>query len=546
MVLLYIMVDFLNSETLLMDLGLVGAEIVLLILSFIFINLLIYLGFKAFYTLPGIKKIKDRFETIRMNIKWVLVFLCFIFSLAWVGFSGYLLYVHRQEGLLAYHQELLSQVPANIWIELGLGFAKIIGAIVLATISIRIVRRILQAIEAKAKAWEGIKANDESIEIFSHSLGSILSNGAWLLVFVFSVWTLPYLSFLSKYLLVIFKIYIYISLGSLAVGSVAVIVDSLDALSVKYSSPDNILSAYHHVRGLVPLFRRSLEYIIYVFVATLVVMQFDFFAPLAAYGPKIVQIIGIFFLARVFVVISELALDRFFAGSEKVSEVERQRQMTLLPLAKSFFRYAIFFIAFVLMLRAFDINPTAILAGAGIVGIVVGLGAQSLINDLVSGFFILFENIYLVGDYIESEDARGKVEGIDIRTTRIRDPNGQLHILRNGQMSKIINYSKGYTHAVVEVGVAYDSDLNKVYKVLKETGKKIKEINPDVLDATEVRGLEDFGESQLTVRTTTRVKPGRHLEVAREYRKMLQEAFDKEGIEIPFARRVVIFKNKPA
>ncbi|MEA3494052.1 MAG: mechanosensitive ion channel family protein [Candidatus Margulisiibacteriota bacterium] len=539
------MADFLNSETLLMDLGLVGAEVVLLIILFIFINFLIYLGFKMFYTIPFVKKLKDKFETIRQNIKWILVFLCFAISLALAGFNAFLIYKHQEEGLLAYHQLLLLKIPTDVWIEFGIGIAKIIGVIILATVAVRILRKVLNNVEARAKAWEGIKANDESIELFSHSLSRIMANGIWLLVFVFAVWTLPYLSFLSPYLFLIFKVYIIISLGSLAVGSVAVIVDSLDALSVKYSSPDNFLSFYEHVRELVPLFRSSLEYIIYVTVATLVVMQVEFVAPLAKYGPKIVQVIGIFFLARAAVVLSGLIADKFFVKHDNVTETDRQRQLTVLPLVKSVSKYSIFFIAFVLMLRSFDINPAAILAGAGIVGIVVGLGAQSLINDLVSGFFILFENIYLVNDYIESEDARGKVEGIDIRTTRIRDPNGQLHIIRNGLMGKIINYSKSYTYAVVEVGVAYDSELDQVYRVLRKTGEKLKEKNPDVIEPTVVQGLDNFGESELTIRTTTRVKPGRHLEVARDYRKMIKEAFDLEGIEIPFARQVIIFKNSP-
>jgi len=329
------------------------------------------------------------------------------------------------------------------------------------------------------------------------------------------------------------------------VGSVAVMVDTLDALSRKYASPDNILSYYSHLSGLVPLFRRSLEYVIYVTVATLAVAQIKFIAPLADYGPVLIKIIGIVFLSRVFVVLSALMIDNFFTDSGKLSDIELQRQKTLLPLVKSSFKYAIYLIAFVLILHALNINPTPVLAGAGILGIVIGLGAQPLVNDVVSGFFILFENVYLVDDYVETESARGKVEAIDIRTTRIRDPNGQLHILRNGQLNTVINYSKTYTHAVVEVGVAYDSDLNKVYAVLKKTGEELKKSHPDVLDATEVKGLENFGESELLIRTTTRVKPGCHLSVARDLRKMIKEAFDREGIEIPFARRVLIFKNQP-
>ena len=532
-----------SFESMVANAAVIGGEIVLLIAVFIIINLVVALIFRELKIIPVLKRFEERLETIRLNIKWVLIFICFALSLSVIAFNGYLIY--RGKDLVEYGRQMLLDIPSGLWIEFGLGLAKIIGMVILATVVIRIIRGILSRLDAKAKAFEGIKANDESIESFFNSLYRILSNGIWLLVFVFAVWTLPYLSFLSPYLFLVFKIYIIISLGMLAVGSVAVIVDSLDALSKKYSSPDNILSYYSHLSGLVPLLRRSLEYIIYVFVATLVVMQIEFISQLAVYGPIAVQIIGIIFLSRVFVVVSDLVIDRIFAGTERSSELERQRQKTLLPLIKSFFKYAIYFIAFVLILRAMNINPAPILAGAGIVGIVVGLGAQPLINDLVSGFFILFENIYLVDDYIETETARGRVEGIDIRTTRIRDPNGQLHILRNGQLSKVINYSKSYTYAVVEVGVAYDSSLDHVYAVLKKTGEELKEQDPNVLEPTQVKGLENFGESELLIRTTTRVKPGKHLEVSRRYRKMIKEAFDRQGIEIPFARRVVIFKQPP-
>ena len=155
------------------------------------------------------------------------------------------------------------------------------------------------------------------------------------------------------------------------------------------------------------------------------------------------------------------------------------------------------------------------------------------------------KSCYLVGDFIETGTARGVVENIQLRTTRIRDPDGQLHILRNGQLGEVVNFSKGYTYAVVEVGVAYDSNLDHVYEVLKKTGEELKAANPDVLEPTNVQGLDNFGESELTIRTLTRVKPGRHRQAARQYRKMIKDAFDREGIEIPFAQRVIIFQNQP-
>jgi small conductance mechanosensitive channel len=122
-----------------------------------------------------------------------------------------------------------------------------------------------------------------------------------------------------------------------------------------------------------------------------------------------------------------------------------------MPMVKSFASAIVWFAAIVLMLNVVGINPFPLLAGAGILGIVIGFGAQPVINDVTSGLFILFENIFLVGDYIEVGAARGTVEAIQLRTTRLRDPNGALHIVRNGQLSGIVNFSKSYTFAVVEV-----------------------------------------------------------------------------------------------
>ena len=112
------------------------------------------------------------------------------------------------------------------------------------------------------------------------------------------------------------------------------------------------------------------------------------------------------------------------------------------------------------------------------------------------------------------------------------------------QIGEIINYSKEHTRAVVEVGVAYESDLDHVFRVLDQVGKEIKEKDPDVLEPTVVRGLQNFGESELLIRTITKVKPGQHRQVQRDLRKMVKEAFDREGIEIPYARRVLILKDE--
>ena len=160
------------------------------------------------------------------------------------------------------------------------------------------------------------------------------------------------------------------------------------------------------------------------------------------------------------------------------------------------------------------------------------MGAQPVINDLVSGFFILLENLFLVGDYIETGTARGTVEAVDIRTTRIRDPNGQQHILRNGQLGAVINYSKKYTYAVVEVGVLHSADLDQVSQLLEEVGSTLNSQTVDVLEPTQVQGVERFTGEGPILRTVTRVKPGRHQQVARIYRRLVKEKFDEIGIKL--------------
>lgn len=244
--------------------------------------------------------------------------------------------------------------------------------------------------------------------------------------------------------------------------------------------------------------------------------------------------------------VTNLAIEKLLLGNKSLSDLQRQRRLTIVPLIQSFLKYLIYFTAGIAILKNLNIDPTPILAGAGIVGLAVGFGAQNLINDMVCGFFILFENYYLVGDYIQVKDSQGFVEAIDLRTTRIRHPNGQVQILRNGEIKDIINYSKQYIYAVVEVPVSYKINLDRVYGIIEKIGKDLKENNQDILEPTRVDGVEKFGEHNVLIRTLTKVKPGTHNKTQRLLRKLIKDVFDREGIEIPFVERVVILnKDNP-
>lgn len=535
--------QILPLEGLYLDLSVIAGQVIGIILIMGVLYSVLYYLLRRVKALPFLARYESTMALLRRNIRILLFIVGALLCLGVIAFDGYLMFTGQD--VYGYYVAQIENIPADFWQTQLINLGKVVGLIILVWLVNKPLVRLFQLLATKTRAFEQIRANDESITTFFESLNKIRFNVLVLFVVAAatSLFGLPQV--VSNTLYTGLRIYLIVALGLLFVKAVAVLVESLDALSVKYSTSSNILGVYERFRGLVPLLRRSLEYVIYIFVATLVLLQVEAVAPLAKYGPRIVQVIGIFFLSRVVVEFVEYLVDRSMTNSEKVDGVALQRQLTLVPLIKSVLRYLVYFGAFVLMLGALELNPGPVLAGAGLVGLVVGLGAQPLINDVVSGFFILFENLFLVGDYIETGSARGVVEAIDIRTTRIRDPNGQQHILRNGQLNEIINYSKKFTFAVVEVGVAYDSNLEQVYDVLREVGAALQAQNSDVLAQTEVQGLEAFGASELLIRTVTRVKPGQHAQVAREYRFLVKEYFDRHNIEIPFTQHVVTLQHKP-
>ncbi len=481
----------------------------------------------------------QRSQAARRFMRQLFVPLWILLVLIIVAKGAYLIYQGADVGAVG--REWLASITAEFRHVALLGMAQAGCLVFMVAWFQRRMRLLLWSAEAWAKAFEQITANDEAVEGFFGSLAGILAKALWLVCLVLVVRLLNLPEPVSTLLFVATRIYLIVALGALLAKAVTVVVESLDALSGKYTDAGSPLRHYDRLRVLVPLLTRSLEAVIYVGAASLVALQVEAIADLAEWGPRLIQVIGVFFAARVLVELSELVSGRILQGRSDLDEGTRKRRETLLPVVKSAFRYTIYLVSVVLALSALELNPTPLLAGAGILGLVVGLGAQPLINDIVSGFFILFENLYLVGDFIETGSARGIVEVIDIRTTRIRDPDGQQHILRNGQIGEIINYSKSYTHAVVDVGVAYDSDLDRVYSVLEKVGIEFAREHPDVLAPTKVEGLDGFGESELPVRTVTRVRPGTHNPVARELRRRIKVAFDEHDIEIPFARRVLIF-----
>lgn len=513
------------------------AEISLVFLVFFLLNWFVGKLSKLLMKVSILKTEERSIITLRRKMRGILILACVVLCIMIVGVNGFLLY--QGENIKQYTLDQIRRIPLGFWVTLAIGSVQSIGILILAAIALKFLRYWLRVACIRAKNFEQNTTDDERIDAFFSALNTIASSGIWLWALIWCTQLLKVPAVVSQYLYILLRIYAIVAVGLLILKAVAAIIDSLDALSLRYSSPDNLLRFYDRLRHLIPFLKRCLESVIYVSMATLVVQQVQLSANLASLGSQIIKIIGIVFISRVFVEVAHLMVEEVLLKHQNLTDIQRQRRLTIIPLLQSFLKYWIYFGAAIFILNTFGIDPTAILAGAGIVGLVVGLGVQNLINDMVCGFFILFENYYLVGDYIEAGKAEDKVvegivEAIELRTTRIRHPNGQLQIIQNGNIGSITNYSKQYIYAMVEVGVSYDSNLAHVYRVIEEVGQQLKVDFPDVLEPTQVDGVENFGEYNLLLRTLTKVKPGRHLQIQRVLRKRFKDAFDQEGIAIPF------------
>lgn len=420
----------------------------------------------------------------------------------------------------------LREISPEVWIGLGIACGKLVlVAVVLVTV-VRLVRRLLRHLMAKINQWDSLEDNDRSLDRFFAGLDRAVVISAWLGFAAIACLLINLPEWCAKGLASITRIYAIIAIGLLVLRATAVVVDTCEGLSRRYAEKRDWLKYYDHLRPLVPLLRRCLEYALWIAMASLVLRELPPTEGIAQYGPGLMQAIGVFFVGRVVIEVGNLLIGRTLLGRDGLSDLERRRRETIVPLARSLFRVACYFAIAILILDALNIDTTPFLAGAGILSMVIGLGAQAMINDVVSGFFILFENVYLVGDVIEGGGAKGTVESIEFRTTRIRDADGRLHIIRNGDMKQVVNYSKEFIRAVVPFEVGYDTDLPLVFRTINACGERFRTDNPDVLAAVEIDGITGFSGSALTIRTTMKVRPGRHDAVAAAWRLVLKEAFD--------------------
>ncbi len=194
----------------------------------------------------------------------------------------------------------------------------------------------------------------------------------------------------------------------------------------------------------------------------------------------------------------------------------------------------------------FDLAP--LIAGAGIVGVAVGFGAQSLVADFLSGLFMLMEDQYGVGDWVDVGDTSGVVEHVGLRTTRVRSLDGLLWTVRNGEIVRTANANHGWGRAVVDIGVGYDVDLARAQEVILGVAGRAAQ-DPDLAEKfagePEVWGIQELGDDAVTIRLVAKTAPGLQWGVARELRLRIKQELDAQGMELPFPQRTVWIRTEP-
>lgn len=262
-------------------------------------------------------------------------------------------------------------------------------------------------------------------------------------------------------------------------------------------------------------------------------------------GPSILLTVVIFIisyqLVRLILRRMQKIITKRVENNETSAESEK-RARTLMNILRGSLKVVLWVVFIIILLKEIGLDIGPLLAGAGILGLAVGFGAQELVRDVISGFFMLFEDQIRNGDVAIINGTAGAVEKIELRTVTLRDLQGVVHIFQNGKINSLSNMTKEWSAAVFDIGVSYSSNVPEVIKTMEEVGNALK--NDEVfkiliLDPIEIFGLNTFGDSALVVKGRIKTKPGEQWRVMREYNKRLKAEFDKKGIEIPFPQRTV-------
>lgn len=259
-----------------------------------------------------------------------------------------------------------------------------------------------------------------------------------------------------------------------------------------------------------------------------------------------IKIAGLLITALILTRIGKVFIEKIIRKSvrshQPSEEDKKKRENTLIRIFNQAFGISVWLLILLMILREVGIDTAPLLAGAGIAGLAFGFGGQYLIKDLISGFFIILENQYRVGDVVCFGDTCGLVEDINLRTTILRDLDGTVHLVPNGEIKTASNLSKYYARVNLNVGISYSSNLEKVIKVVNKVGNDLAKDSAwrdDIIKPPQFLRVDEFGDSAIIIKILGETQALKQWDVTGELRKRLKIAFDKNSIEIPFPQRVI-------
>jgi small-conductance mechanosensitive channel len=263
----------------------------------------------------------------------------------------------------------------------------------------------------------------------------------------------------------------------------------------------------------------------------------------ATHGLRILAIAIGAFIAIKLIDFVTWRIERAVEDEDPTTQSEREkRAATLGKIMRNTWTVLVSVVAIMMVLKQVGIDVGPILATVGIAGLAIGFGAQSLVKDVINGFFILLENNFRVGDVVKIGDAAGLVESMSLRVTVLRDLEGKVHVVPNGHIDVVTNMTKEWSRVVLDVGVAYKEDVDRVMEILMETGKGLYEdpaFRPLIMEPMEILGVDNFGDSSVDIKVMMKTMPLKQWTVGRELRRRIKNDFDQKGIEIPFPHRTL-------
>lgn len=267
-----------------------------------------------------------------------------------------------------------------------------------------------------------------------------------------------------------------------------------------------------------------------------------------AHAPRILLVVVLCLVAVRIVRVLTTRMEKLVDdGDDSVTTAKEQRAKTLSSIINNSTKVVVALVGGMMVLQEIGFQVGPLIASVGIFGLAVGFGAQNLVRDIVTGFFIILENQYGVGDVIKVCGIGGVVEDINLRVTTLRDVEGVVHYIPNGQIDAVSNMTKGWSRALVHVGVAYRENVDRVMEVLRGACDEIKadpEFAPMLLDDFEIPGVEKLDDSAVVIRVMVKTRPLKQWDVMREMRRRIKNRLDEEGIEIPFPQMSVWMKGE--